>query len=83
MKKVVFAILFINLFSGFALTKKSFSNELDGMKSNSSHMVYGVYGSMSASEKIKYRYRKYRGRLQYRRWNLEKKKWLDSNWIDV
>ena len=27
--------------------------------------------------------RKYRGHFQYRHWNISKKKWVESQWIDM
>lgn len=79
LRKIVFAIFFMSLVSGVALLDKSLANGFCGMKNYS---VLTTYELMRASD-IEYRYRKYRGNLQYRRWDLKKKKWLDSHWIDV
>lgn len=35
------------------------------------------------ADKIVVKYREYKGRLQYRRWNETKGYWVDSHWIDV
>lgn len=35
------------------------------------------------SDVIVEKYRLYKGKLQYRRWNETKRYWVDSEWIDV
>lgn len=35
------------------------------------------------SDVIKYVYREYKGRLQYRRWNSTRGYWVDPDWIYV
>lgn len=35
------------------------------------------------ADSIVIKYRDYRGRLQYRRWNETRRYWVDSSWIDV
>ena len=32
---------------------------------------------------IEYRYREYKNRLQYRRWNVTKKRWVDPHWTNM
>lgn len=36
-----------------------------------------------SSDVIEYKYREYKNRIQYRRWNATKKCWVDPYWIYI
>lgn len=71
---IVFALWLINsnvlVSKATGLVKVSF-NEADHDLSDT---------AVSRGTEIEYRYRMYKGKLQYRRWNVTERKWIDKCW---
>lgn len=38
---------------------------------------------LMSSDVIQYKYRQYNNRMQYRRWNVTRQRWVDPYWIYV
>lgn len=76
MKKLIIIILFVIMtlsLSGLHFAEVEASSIYITKSSDSNITVY--------ADVIEYKYREYNGRLQYRRWNRTKNRWVDPYWI--
>lgn len=57
------------------------------VSNNSKNLVYANMveseNQILAKDTIIKRYRNHNGKMQYRRWNDTKKRWIDPKWIDM
>lgn len=78
--RLLLAVGFISFIPGIKINAASAT---DAYTSETMGNGIGTVGIVPYAESIIIRYRTFKGRLQYRRWNVTRKCWVDSKWSNL
>lgn len=81
MKKKISALLLAVCCAQF-ISVGSYAAEVKPVETAETYAASSGIEIMSTDVIVK-KYRVYNGRLQYRRWNQTKNRWVDAGWIDM